>query len=78
LGDGGLKLSAPSNSLDSITIPVSQKTVSDEPLRHWRAEDTSRFASLENGDATSELGQKQTLQHLQSMSALPPKADIGT
>jgi hypothetical protein len=24
------------------------------------------------------LGQKQTSQHLQPMSALPPKADIGT
>src|SRR6516225_4967974 len=26
----------------------------------------------------SALGQKQTLRHLQPMSALPPKADIGT
>jgi hypothetical protein len=26
----------------------------------------------------SALGQKQTLRHLQSMSALPSKADIGT
>ena len=26
----------------------------------------------------SALGQKQTLRHFQSMSALPPKADIGT
>jgi hypothetical protein len=26
----------------------------------------------------SALGQKQTLEHLGSMSALPPKADIGT
>jgi hypothetical protein len=25
----------------------------------------------------SALGQKQTLRHLQPMSALPPKADIG-
>jgi hypothetical protein len=27
---------------------------------------------------TSALGQKQTSGHVQSMSALPPKADIGT
>jgi len=26
----------------------------------------------------SALGQKQTLRHLKPMSALPPKADIGT
>jgi hypothetical protein len=26
----------------------------------------------------SALGQKQTLQHVRTMSALPPKADIGT
>jgi len=26
----------------------------------------------------SALGQKQTLQHVRAMSALPPKADIGT
>ena len=26
----------------------------------------------------SALGQKQTSEHFQSMSALPPKADIGT
>jgi hypothetical protein len=26
----------------------------------------------------SALGQKQTLQHVRVMSALPPKADIGT
>ena len=26
----------------------------------------------------SQLGQKQTLKHLHPMSALPPKADIGT
>jgi hypothetical protein len=26
----------------------------------------------------SALGQKQTSQHLRAMSALPPKADIGT
>jgi len=28
--------------------------------------------------AMSALGQKQTSQHVRSMSALPPKADIGT
>src|SRR6516225_5936515 len=30
------------------------------------------------GSLMSALGQKQTLRHLQPMSALPPKADIGT
>src|SRR5215470_8542150 len=29
-------------------------------------------------DRTSALGQKQTLGHVRVMSALPPKADIGT
>jgi hypothetical protein len=29
-------------------------------------------------NAMSALGQKRTLTHIRSMSALPPKADIGT
>ena len=33
---------------------------------------------MEQLGAMSALGQKQTLEHLRAMSALPPKADIGT
>jgi len=33
---------------------------------------------MEQLGAMSALGQKQTSRHLQPMSALPPKADIGT
>jgi hypothetical protein len=37
-----------------------------------------RSGESKSASAMSALGQKQTSRHLQSMSALPPKADIGT
>ena len=37
----------------------------------------SELKNVENG-LMSALGQKRTLGHVRAMSALPPKADIGT
>src|SRR5215472_7623464 len=39
---------------------------------------TGRQEVARSGSAMSALGQKQTSEHVQSMSALLPKADIGT
>src|SRR6516225_11433296 len=37
-----------------------------------------RFADMRPPQVMSALGQKQTSEHVRVMSALPPKADIGT
>src|SRR6516162_1344261 len=61
--------------------------VSGRPMAAWAFETVGVTPSKVKGSAVqsaartpsmSALGQKQTSWHLQPMSALPPKADIGT
>jgi hypothetical protein len=48
-------------------------------LKQYQIADWSLFPTSHQKEASmSALGQKQTLKRLRLMSALPPKADIGT
>jgi hypothetical protein len=57
-----------SNQFFFITSSCSSRGTHESLVNSWK----------ENKGHMSALGQKQTSRHFQSMSALPPKADIGT
>ena len=56
----------------SNTLPANRPSA-DVPSRA-----SFKKGPASNSDEMSALGQKQTLERARSMSALPPKADIGT
>ena len=64
--------SADINFQYSLKIDVDQKAASGGAARRQLSRGNSRLSPM------SALGQKQTFQHFKSMSALPPKTDIGT
>src|SRR5215831_6372172 len=65
------------NSRRLMASPAPRTTSGMQRISHFWIENVS-FVTPKQTAAMSALGQKRTSEVVQSMSALPPKADIGT
>src|SRR6516164_8532762 len=71
------QMAADLNSRSLMASPAPRTTSGMKRISHFQIENCAvRYAQADR--PMSALGQKQTLGHLKPMSALPPKADIGT
>src|SRR5215469_10396679 len=71
------QMAADLNSRSLMASPAPRTTSGYERISHFQIENCAvRYAKADR--PMSALGQKQTSQHVPAMSALPPKADIGT